>query len=200
MSEAEEGADPLQHVEDPGEYNQRLRLQEISQARKSARTALGAEAQQVYGEEWETVAYREVQALVRELEWLIRDQGDDEYFTKELGRIEFTPPSVEELSQKEGFEAHRLIGEKPKTKQMSVYGLFSTEKTGAGFVDLPTNLTQTWTMNVLTQHSGPTEVKTRVQRSVPLKVTKNAERLCRKFINEAGLDARLEDEDPHGEL
>ncbi|KAB1192026.1 hypothetical protein GJR96_00650 [Haloferax sp. MBLA0076] len=182
---------PPQQVEDPGEYNQRLRLQELSQARKNASVSLGGEAAEVYGDRWETFALRQVKTFAKELEWLIRNEGGDEYFTKELGPITLGPPSL---------EGDRVLGSRPREKSFSVSGLFSTAGTGLGFVDLPAVVSHTWIINVDKQHQGPQQVQTTLETSVPISVSRNADSLCRKFINESGLDARLEEDKPHIKL
>lgn len=198
MSETSDPPDPDQLVEDPGEYNQRLRLQEISQARKTARRALSGEAQQAYGDQWELVALREVQNFARELEWLIRERSDAVYFNQELGTISFGPPEMEDFP--ENIKPQRVIGEKPEAREITISGLFGSQNTGLGFVNIPPVLSQSWTVNTMTRHSGPKDVSVTLNRTVPITITTQADSLCRRFINEAGLDARLEEKDPHGEL
>lgn len=193
-----EEQEPAQNVEDPGEFNQRLRLQEIGQARMTARKALSGEAQQAYGNQWEAVAFREVQNFAREIEWLVRNRSSKEYFTQPLGPVEIGPPTREDFP--DNITTEKIIGEEPRSKQVPVTGLFTTEDTGRGFVDLPTTVSQSWTVSVGTRHSGPQQITVTLQRSMPISVTDQANSLCRKFINEVGLDARLEDqvdEDPN---
>jgi len=197
MSDPSQTPDPEQVVEDPGEYNQRLRLQEIAQARKNARRALGGEAQQAYGPDWEAVALREVQNLAREIEWLVRDRGAQEYFTTQLGPITIGPPTKENFPK--NISVKEVIGDLPEEVNIPVNGLYSTQETGRGFTDLPPTVGNSWSLKVTTRHKGPQEVSVPLERSIPITVVTKADSLCRRFINEAGLDARLENSRPHTE-
>lgn len=193
-------------VEDPGEYNQRQRLREIAQARRNARKSLADMYPEFSDADHRRFALKNVQALAAELEWLVRENGAVEYFEQELGPITLHPPSPEEfqdeVNQSEfgGSVVDILGNEHLEEKTVSVQGLYSTPDTGMGFIDLSPYVTGDWSAKVDVRHKGPTDVSVSKMEYVPLEVSMAANRLCRKFINDAGLDARIEkerDDDPN---
>jgi len=196
--------DDAQQVDDPGEYNQRLRLKELAQARRNARTALGGEMAHHLGDQWPQFAFREVQSLTSELEWMIRNQNQDEYFDTELGPITFPPPSKSEISKssKERFgqPVASVVGGSSGKQNISVKGLLSSPSTGRGFLELTDTISESWEVSAEVRHKGPQKFTVEREVFVPMEVTKKAHSLCRKFMYEAGLDARIEeqvDEDPN---
>lgn len=201
------GSDPKDpQVEDPGEYNQRQRLREISQARRNARKALADTFPEFSEDEHRQFALKNVQALAAELEWLVRDSGGDEYFEQQIGAVMLQEPGLGEFEEKVkemgyGGGAKRILGaDSLEPKQISVQGLYSSPDTGMGFIDLPAFVSAEWSTNVDIRHRGPEDVTVTQAKYVPLEVSMAANRLCRKFIHEAGLDARIEkerDDDPN---
>lgn len=181
-------------VDDPGEYNQRLRLKEIADARQDARAAISSvqELRANPGLNAEKVVLGQVQALAAELEWLIRDRGEEEYFQRPLGTVSIPAPDAEDLGS--SGRVDRLLGPEPEPEQIEVRGLFSTESTGIGYAGLSETVSHTWEKTAEIRHSGPQELVVTKSTPVPLSVSRAANRLCRKFIFKAGLDARIEDE------
>lgn len=193
------GNDPQQQVEDPGEFNQRTRLREIAGARQLARQALRDPDPSMSHEEQQLLAFRSVKAFTAEIEWIVRNNGGDEFFTEELGPVTIDPPDESEFRQRPDVE--RVWGTPTlEPKSFSIEGLYSSEETGLGFIDMPSQFTHTWTAHVDRRNRGPEHVEITRTRAMPRQVTMKANRLCRKFINDAGLDARIEDqvdEDPN---
>lgn len=187
-----------QKVDDPGEYNQRNRLQEIAEARNTARARLQVPDPEIKDVPHEVQAFRSVKALAADLEWVARENGSDEYFEQELGPVMVSPPSLDQFRQVHG--ANRFWGEtRLKPHKMSVKGLYPSES-GGGFINAPEYIQHTWTLKADTKHGGPEEVSITRGRYVPLDLSMRANRQCRMFIHEAGLDARVEsqvDEDPN---
>lgn len=179
-------------VSDPGEYNQRLRLKEIAEARQRARLALTHPERFGEGVEYDAVAYRVVQSLVTELEWMMRDQGGDEYFKQPLGSVTVTPPTKSEFEEKVG-----EVNEMPKNPEfeateVQITGLFTTDETGVGFADVGGSVSDEWTTLVDPRHDEPQPVTVAKTEYIPVRVSRAANRLCRKFIHDVGLDARIE--------
>lgn len=199
------GAQNPQQVEDPGEFNQRLRLREIADARRNAREALASPnmlRQEVKGSgiSIQEIVLNHVKTFAAEIEWLVREEGDEEYFTKPLGTVTIPTPTTQEFKEAAGSEIKKIIKGVDGPKSIVVNGLYATEETGPGYIDFTTPLSYTYTAHAEVRHKGPQDVSVTKHRHIPLEVSMEANRLCRKFINEAGLDARLEEEDPHGQL
>jgi hypothetical protein len=146
-------------------------------------------------------ALKNVQALAAELEWLIRNNGSDDYFTQQLGTVTLSPPGADQFESKLNTSVKGVIdGSTLEEEEMPVYGLYTTQETGMGFIDLNPSVSWEWTARVDIRHQGPTSVTVGKEKYIPLEITSAANRLCRKFIHEAGLDARIQqekDEDPN---
>ena len=183
-------------IDDPGEYNQRQRLQEIAEARKNARQALAEPAFDVDQSEYRIFVAKNVQALAAELEWLVRDNGDRErYFEEPLGPVTIQPPTREEFKDQLSKTVYNPVGDtRPEPKHFEIAGLYTSEETGLGFLDYPCRLSATWQMRFKTK--GKKLVTSTIEKQVclPESVSMSANRLCRQFIYEAGLDAQVEQE------
>lgn len=188
-------------VDDPGEYNQRQRLREIAEARRNARQALADTFPNFSEDEHREFALKNVQALAAELEWLVRESGGSEYFTQTIGTVVLSPPDIEEIEAKAEEEKGSRVDVKQvidgsglSPTEMPVQGLYTTESSGMGFIDLPPYVSDEWDPEVDIRHEGPDNVPIQKGKYIPLEIPMAANRLCRKFIHEAGLDARIEEE------
>lgn len=191
-----------QQVDDPGEYNQRLRIQEIAEARKTARLALMSSSED--GPQEQLDAFHAVQAFATELEWLIRDQGGDKYFDRHLGNVTISAPLLEEFEPKNktsmSRDVERLFGSSIEDGETPFYGLYNSDETGAGFIDHGGVVSEIWEKNGDVKHNGSQDVVAVKEKHIPVEISMRANRLCREFVHEAGLDAKIEsevDEDPN---
>lgn len=197
-------------VEDPGEFNQRRRLRAINDARAQARDVYTtAEAGISEFEDEAAAVFAAVKAYALELEWLMAKHGDDVYRNADLGTIKIPVP--EELEELAGHPSRgggsvgngaRLIGERDfEPYTLSVTGLIPAEDTsGAAFLDLPREVSHTWTAQIDERHKRPQARTFTDSTTVPVHISVNAMRICNSFLEESGLDARIEaevDQDPN---
>lgn len=204
MSDDRKNGKDNPRVEDPGEFNQRKRLEAIASARRDAREVrLQTEIGKLGHDSPERVFYTAVQNYAMELQWLMHRHGNGRYRKQELGEITVpVPPQIEvtdwgsPVVNTNGVQAGKVLGNpeiNPKT--VPVIGVIPSDDTsGPSYLELSPIITKTWTVTVDEKHKRPEPQTFSQTVEVPYSVTLAAFQLCNSFVEEIHLDARIEAE------
>lgn len=183
--------------QDPGEYNQRRRLKAIGDARHQAREMYTAVEAGISDFDTPQVAvFAAVKAYALELEWLIAKHGDEKYAHTELGEVVVPVPDELQAMADRHTQGGRLVGSADvDAYRLEVVGLLSAPSSpGVAFIDLPQEVHHEWTAHVDPRHEKPGHKTFRNSAAIPVDVSYAAMRLCNRFLEESGLDAKIEGE------
>lgn len=192
-------------VEDPGDYNQRRRLESINNFRSIVLEKLALMEESKQQNEPARVArdlHGAVKAFLVNIESLLKDRADSEYYEKPLGEITIFPPEEFEIQDLPSSSTYRLsevepIGdEHPEPFKQTIYGLVSDDKTGPGYIDYPATIREEWTVPVRVRHRGQQTLYGVGETHMPVHVSEAAFRMGNEFLYDSGIDARLDDGRP----
>lgn len=206
-SDAGGGVDRENIAEDPSDYNQRRRLQSINDSRQTVlnwmREMDANENSPGFNEaEAATAFHGAVKGFLVDIESLLRSEGGDDVWSRELGEVTLNPPSQYQILGDSGrtysLDDVRIIGDKsPKPLTLSVSGIFTKgEEDDVGFLDLPTTLREDWTVPARIRHKGQETLYGENDTHIPRYVSEAAFRLGNEFLGEHGLDVRLDEGRP----
>jgi hypothetical protein len=206
-----EGA-ALDDVDDPGEYNQRRRLRALGDARERVfaqrRHALDEYALgNISALMRDTIVREAVESLILEIEQLVvGDHFMDDQLAEALPngatRSEVSPTAARYSDREDEWGGEWFWHEAP-------LGSVTRPDTGAevpiqglrGFLEFPNPMVVSWEEDLdppagfSTHPKGETDTRTE-QVQLPEWVSMTAYRVAAAFLNQVGLDARLEDELP----
>jgi len=180
-------------VADPEGYNQQERLRSINQARERVEDTIQDSMVRLRTDAEFTESDR--QQVVRaalypyltSVEWLMAESGNKDLLQdRELGTLTIQPPTQLQRLADEG----RVVGD-PNLQplQQTISGIH-------GYITAPEVFRESWTVTVRKRHSGPTEVNQVKETFMPVHISKNAFRMVNRFLNQAGVDISLH-EDQH---
>jgi hypothetical protein len=139
--------------------------------------------------------YNSVHAYLLFIEQAVRVQGGKKYLTRKLGNIQIQPPDVYHIPDlneqiKLSSDEAKVIGgldnyPDPVTEQ--VRGLFSSEGTGVGYLDLPQSISERFTVDVRLRHQGQKTAVATGTTHIPRNISIEAFRLGNEFVTEEGL-------------
>lgn len=189
---AEQG---LKQVSDPEEYNQQQRLRAINQARQRVENTIEQSMMHLVTADEFGVADRQqvvraaLYSYLTNIEWLIVDAGEKELLQEQpLGEVQIDPPEefVRWADSKGGY---------PKVIGSASLEPYTRPITGIqGYLTAPEVFSHTWALNVQKRHEQPHSVERTKHTYMPVHISLNAFRLANRFLQQAGVDINLEEE------
>jgi hypothetical protein len=193
---AENGEDVARQVSDPEEYNQTARLRAINESRQRVSDTIEQSmARQVTDEGFgladrQQVIRAAMYSYLTNIEWLMVDAEELQLLKQQdLGDVVIDPPTqfIELTSGVEqGYP--RVIGSATvEPHRRKIQGI-------QGYLAAPEVFEATWKLQIQERHSEPQPVTETKQTHMPVHVSKNAFRVANQFLQRAGIDVDLAEE------
>lgn len=145
--------------------------------------------------------YSRVNSYLLFIEQAVRVQGgkgnptENKYFIRRLGDIRIQPPTRYYVPR---LDTHVTLDDKkisiiggsenyPDARTAPVHGLFGTENTGIGFLDLEKTISEQWQVPIQVRHNGQQTAYGTGSSHVPRRISIEAFRLGNEFVTEEGL-------------
>lgn len=184
-------------VADPEEFNQTQRLKAINEARERVKETIEASMARVVGDDEFTEGDRQqvvratMYSYLTDIEWAMVEANEVGLLREqELGQVVIPPPErFVELADSDSGDYPRVIG----AADLSPYVV---EINGIqNYLAAPDVFQHTWRLRIEERHDRPETLTEKRQSYMPVHISKNAFRIANRFLNEAGADINLQEDD-----
>lgn len=186
----------LPQIDDPGELNQRLRVQSINQARDLVvETYRELPYRQDLDDAERAHALRNaVTAFLSDIVFLVQQHGDDKFQTASLGEVAIRPPEqyAEALTRR---DVYTSLSDTVEPEIRAITGIYGDEP-NPGYLEAPQEFRAEWALYVDEDHSSqPVKQTVTMSTPMPMEVSLEAFKLGCEFLANHGLDAKLGEKD-----